>query len=246
MQMQGIFLFQPKLTVANMTPINADVDDAYDFMLRAGMALEKCDGEKLNLFAALYCYGIAAALDDDEWAEIPGEANYRAGLVGEKIAETQEDKLRSDGHFKKALKLRHIKASLREAEILIQSRDGYQYSEYRYRGQWEDENAEYDQKFAEGIDLLEQIAEHKDTELADRIDASSILAEVYEDGRIRCRYPFDPIGDREGLEQALDYYRKVSLLDVNADDQARQYYSDSIVRIQAMLNALPDDDPKPG
>ena len=213
-------------------------------MLEVGSAFERGIDVERDLRAALAWYDKAAAHGDDQCAEIPGEANYRAGMVGELIAETQEEELRSIRHFKKALKLCHVKASLRAAKLLIQSRDGYQYSEYRYRGQWENEKAEYDQEFAEGIDLLEQIAEHKDTELADRIDALSILAELYEDGRIRCRYQFDPIGDTERFEVALEYYQQASQLGWDCDWAAARIERIK-VRLKELESMSDDDDDNP-
>ena len=112
---------------------------------------------------------------------------------------------------------------------------------YRFNGLWERESEEYDAQFAKGVGLLERIAESEQGEIDERIEAISILAELYEDGRIRCRYQFDAIPDCERLETAKVYYQKLSKLDLSADDRAKVYYADSIVRIQTMIDALPDD-----
>ena len=135
-----------------------------------------------------------------------------------------------------------VKSDLETAKDLIQSREGYDYSEYRFDGRWERENAEYDARFAKGVDLLERIARSEEVDIEDRIDALSILADIYEDGRINCRSQFDPVDDCERLEWALVYYKELSRLDVAADDRAKAYYTDSIVRVQTMIAALPDDE----
>ena len=224
-----------------MSSEDADVDTEYDIMLRAGMALEKTGDTNRDLLAALHCYQRAAELEDDNWGDTPGDARYRAARLRQQLATSDEDRAWAKRYFRKAAELGHMKARLEAAKLMIQSRDGYEYSQYKYRGQWERENEEYDAQFAEGVALLEKVAGQSNSDAEDRIKALSILAEIYEDERIRCRSQFEPIGDRERLECALEYYRTLSQLDVNADDQARHYYRDSIVRIQSMLNALPEN-----
>lgn len=139
-----------------------------------------------------------------------------------------------------------VKGSLEAAKALIKSRDRYQYSAYKFNGKWERENAEYDSSFAEGCCLFEKVADAKTAEVKDRIEALCTLAEIYEDGRIRCRSQFDPIDDLERLECALQFYEDASSLHVTADNFAKDYYRNSIERVRTMIAALPDesDDPE--
>jgi hypothetical protein len=133
------------------------------------------------------------------------------------------------------------KDSIEVAKELIRNREGYAFSSYRFRGQWERENAEFDGSFAKGIDLLESILSSDSLNVVDRVEVLTILADLYWDGRIRCAAQFNPIDDIERLEVALDYYTELAQLNVNADERIKEYYKNIISRIPMDLKRILDE-----